>query len=82
MIAVYLGSALAVLPALEGGNWLRAVILGGFVGIVGYAAFDLTCLALFKDFPVRVVAIDMVWGTALSASTAAAGFAVGRWLGM
>jgi uncharacterized membrane protein len=73
---------LAVLPALATGDWLRAILLGGFVGLVGYAAFDLTCLALFKDFPVRVVVIDMVWGTVLSATTAAAGFGVGRWLGI
>lgn len=73
---------LAVLPALEAGRFLRAIFLGGFVGFVGYAAFDLTCLALFKDFPVKVVVIDMAWGTILSAATAAAGFSVGRWLGM
>jgi len=72
----------AVLPALESGDWFRAILLGGFVGVVGYAAFDLTCLALFKDFPVRIVVVDMIWGTVLSALTATAGFAVGRWLGM
>lgn len=72
----------AVLPALESGSWLRSIVLGGFLGLVGYAAFDLTGLALIKDFPSRVVPIDIVWGICLSAFSAAAGFGVGRWLGL
>lgn len=72
----------AVLPALESGSLSRSILLGGFLGLVGYAAFDLTSLALMKDFPSRLVAVDLAWGCCLSALTAAAGFGVGRWLGL
>jgi uncharacterized membrane protein len=72
----------AVLPGLESGSLFRSILLGGFLGLVGYAAFDLTSLALIKDFPGGIVPIDMVWGCCLSAFTAAAGFGVGRWLGL
>jgi uncharacterized membrane protein len=73
---------LAVLPGLERDSFVRAALLGGFLGVVGYAAFDLTCLALFKDFPVRVVFVDMIWGCLLSGFTASVGFGVGKWLGL
>jgi uncharacterized membrane protein len=56
-------------------------VLGAFLGLVTYATFDLTCLALLKDFPVIVVYVDLVWGVVLTASVSAAGYGLGRWLG-
>jgi uncharacterized membrane protein len=32
--------------------------------------FDLTALALFKDWPVSVTLVDMLWGTVLTAGAA------------
>jgi uncharacterized membrane protein len=72
----------AVLPGLEAGELGRAVGLGAFLGLVAYATFDLTCLALFRDFSTTVVVVDLIWGTVLTASVAAAGFGLGRWLGL
>jgi uncharacterized membrane protein len=72
----------AVLPGLEAGSLPRTLALGAFLGCFAYATFDLTCLALFRDFPVRVVVVDMIWGTCLSALVSGAGFGVGRWLGL
>jgi len=72
----------AVLPGLEAGSLARALLLGGFFGLVAYATFDLTSLALFEDFPVVVAVVDMIWGTVLSAVVCAAGFQIGRWLGL
>ncbi len=82
--AIYIAGILvfAVLPALEAGSLQRAVVLGAFLGFFAYATFDLTCLALFRDFPVIVVVVDLVWGAVLTASVAAAGFGLGRWLGV
>lgn len=72
----------AVLPGLEDGSLLRAVGLGALFGLIAYATFDLTCLALFKDFPVIVVAVDLVWGTVLTGTVSAIGYFAGRWLGL
>ena len=72
----------AVIPRLQDGSLGRAVMLGGFLGFFAYATFDLTCAALFKSFPLLVVAVDMVWGTVLASVVSAAGFGVGRWLGL
>ena len=82
--AIYLVGVLvfAVLPGLTAGSLGRAVMLGAFFGLVAYATFDLTSMALIKGFDWTVVAVDLVWGTVLTGSVAAAGFAAGRWLGM
>ena len=71
-----------VLPALEAESLIHAVGLGALFGLVAYATFDLTALALFKGFPVIVVMVDLVWGAVLTASVSAIGYAAGRWLGL
>ena len=72
----------AILPGLTAGSLTRAMALGAFLGFMAYATFDLTCLALFKDFPMTVVVVDLIWGTCLSAIVTAAGYGTGRWLGI
>jgi uncharacterized membrane protein len=67
-----------VQPALERQSLIRAAAMGAFFGLAAYAAFDLTCLALFKDFPVRAAIVDLVWGSALSATTCTAAFLAAR----
>ena len=82
--ALYIAGILVfvVVPSLEAGSLLRAVGQGAFFGLVAYATFDLTSLALIRDFPVRVVIVDLAWGTVLTASVASAGYGAGRWLGL
>lgn len=72
----------AAIPAIKEGSLGKAVLLGAFFGFVTYATFDLTCLALFKDFPVKVVVVDMIWGTCLAATVTSAAYGIGRWLGI
>ncbi len=72
----------AVLPGLADESLARTVALGAFLGFFAYATFDLTSLALIEGFPVRVVVVDLAWGTVLTASVAAGSFGVGRWLGV
>jgi uncharacterized membrane protein len=60
----------AVLPGLERGEPLRAAALGALLGLVAYAAYDLTNLATLTGFPARLVVVDLVWGTALTGTVA------------
>jgi uncharacterized membrane protein len=82
--AIYIAGILvfAVLPGLEAGSLARTAALGAFLGFFAYATFDLTSMALLKAFPLVVVVVDMIWGTVLTATVAAAGFGIGRWLGL
>ena len=82
--AIYLVGILvfAVLPGLEAESLGRTVALGAFFGFVAYATFDLTALAVIRGFPAGMVAVDLIWGTVLTGSVAAAGYGFGRWLGV
>ena len=67
-----------VVPAAEHRSLARAVGMGAFFGLAAYATYDLTSLALIRDFPVTVALIDLAWGMALTAVASAAGYAVAR----
>ncbi len=62
---------LAVWPAIERQSLGHAVALGALLGLVTYAAYDLTNLATLEGFPFTVVLVDMVWGTVLCGSVSA-----------
>jgi uncharacterized membrane protein len=70
----------AVMPALENNSLLQAMILGGLFGFFAYATYDLTNLATLKNWPVKVVVVDMVWGVVLTSSVSSASFFIGQWL--
>ncbi|MDY6954142.1 MAG: DUF2177 family protein [Thermodesulfobacteriota bacterium] len=71
----------AVVPALEKGSWTRALIWGGLYGFFTYATYDLTNLATLRDWPLKVVVVDMIWGICLCSSVSVVSFYMGRWLG-
>lgn len=71
----------AVLPALKSGDVGRAALYGAMFGFFCYATYDLTNLATLKDWPIKIVVVDMIWGTVLTAAVASAGYGIGRWLG-
>ena len=60
-----------VIPALEKGSWIQAVVFGAFFGLVCYATYDLTNLAVAKDWPILVTIVDLAWGAVLAASVSA-----------
>lgn len=60
----------AVLPALEEGSWPSAASRGALLGLVAYGTYDLTNQATLKSWPWQLSAIDMTWGTALTAIAA------------
>ncbi len=60
---------LAALPARA--SVAHAAARGALFGFVAYATFDLTALAVLKGWTPTITAIDMAWGTALTAIVAA-----------
>ncbi len=63
-------------PAVADGSWTRALLAGAFFGLVTYATWDLTSLAVLRDFPPSLVPIDMAWGTFLAAAVSGTTYAV------
>ena len=70
----------AVLPALAEESVLRAVINGALFGFFTYMTYDLTNLATLPDWPIKVVIVDILWGTVLCTSVATSAVYIGRWL--
>ena len=58
-------------PAVERQSVGGAIGYGAFFGLAAYAAFDLTGLALLKEFPVAAALTDLAWGAFLSATVSA-----------
>ena len=66
----------AVGPAINKQSFAYAVLYGALFGFFCYATYDLTNLATLKNFPAKVVPVDILWGTVLTSATAAGGYAL------
>jgi uncharacterized membrane protein len=70
----------AIAPALQAGSLRKALLLGGFFGLVTYATYDLTNHATVRSWPWIVTVVDLCWGVVLAASVSCIGYLAGRWL--
>jgi uncharacterized membrane protein len=68
----------AVLPAQAAQALPRALLLGALLGFFAYATYELTNWAIIRDWPAEIVALDLAWGTVLTAVTAGVGFVVAQ----
>ena len=57
-------------------GWTEAILRGAVLGLAAYGAYDLTNLAVVRDWPFRLSMIDWAWGCFICAAAAAAGYAV------
>lgn len=67
-----------VMPATERKSMARALGFGAFFGLAAYATYDLTSLALIRDFPLIIVLVDLAWGMALTTIASGAGYLAAR----
>ncbi|MBX9778991.1 MAG: DUF2177 family protein [Chitinophagaceae bacterium] len=65
-----------ILPAVEKNSLTSAILLGALFGFFTYATYDLTNLATLKGWPLKIVFIDIIWGTILTASVSTVGFCI------
>ncbi|MBW2451794.1 MAG: DUF2177 family protein [Deltaproteobacteria bacterium] len=70
----------AVKPALADQSVGKAALWGALFGFFTYATYDLTNLDTLRDWPIKVVFIDISWGVVLCTLVASASYLVGRWL--
>lgn len=73
---LYVGGIMlfAVSPALRGGGWTAALALGAALGFFAYMTYDLTNMATLKTWPAWLAAMDIAWGTLVTALAATAGY--------
>ena len=70
----------AVRPALGEQSLAKAAVWGALFGFFTYATYDLTNLATLRDWPIKVVVVDIAWGTLLCTLVASGSYQIGRWL--
>jgi len=49
-------------------SYMKIALMGALFGLVTYATYDLTNQATLKNWPVIVTAVDLLWGTVLTAA--------------
>jgi uncharacterized membrane protein len=72
---------LAVRRGLDAGSVSTAIGYGAVLGLAAYGTYDMTNLSTLKDWPVALSAVDMIWGTVLTATASAGGYAAARHFG-
>lgn len=82
-LAFYLLYALGVcifviIPALSKQSWIYALQYGALFGFFCYMTYDLTNLAVVRDFPTRLAFVDMAWGSFVTAISASIAYWVGE----
>lgn len=65
-----------IAPALKADSNSTLVLAGAAFGFVTYATYDLTNYATLKGFPLKIVIIDLLWGTAVSTMVASLAYVV------
>lgn len=77
----YLVGVVALVAAPAEGDVMKALIMGAVLGFVAYGTYDLTNLSTVNGFTPTVAIVDMAWGTALTAVSAAGGVWISRLFG-
>lgn len=70
----------AVYPGVQSGDLGKTLLLGALFGFMCYMTYDLTNLATVKDWPMKLVVVDLIWGTVLSTFTAFVAYNIYFWL--
>ena len=73
-------SIFAIYPAINKDSVFNAILMGALFGFFTYATYDLTNLATLKGWPLKIVFIDILWGTTLSAIVSFSGFYIVKWI--
>lgn len=82
----YLGYVAGILwfvsvPALRAGDPVAALVGGIALGLLAYGTYEFTNYATLRDWSMEQVAIDTIWGGALTGFSALAGVMIVRALG-
>jgi uncharacterized membrane protein len=68
----------AIGPAVKENSWIQALLQGALFGLICYATYDLTNLATLKNWPVKIVYYDLIWGAFVSGAVSLITFWIGN----
>ena len=67
-----------IVPALSKQSWIYALQYGALFGLFCYMTYDLTNLAVVRNFPTQLAFIDIAWGSFVTALCASFAYWVGN----
>jgi uncharacterized membrane protein len=67
-----------IAPALSKQSLIYALQYGALFGLFCYMTYDLTNLAVIRDFPTRLAFIDIAWGSLVTAISSGVAYWVGN----
>lgn len=71
-----------IIPAIEKGSLMYAVLFGALFGLVCYATYDLTNLAVAKNWPLLVTIVDLTRWAILAASVSTITYIIASKIGI
>jgi uncharacterized membrane protein len=77
---LYVVGVLIFVSGSASATWQGTLLFGALFGLFCYATFDLTSLALLKNWSWAVAAVDVSWGAVVTAVSSTAGLLIANWL--
>lgn len=71
-----------IYPAIQKDSWSYALLFGALFGLVCYATYDLTNLAVAKNWPLLVTIVDLIWGAVLASSVSTISYFIAQRVGV
>jgi uncharacterized membrane protein len=71
VIAFYIVYTHAIIKLTDASDVTTAAKRGALLGAASYGAYNFTNMAILKDWTAKMTAIDLAWGTAMTAIVAA-----------
>ncbi len=66
-----------VWPALMEGDYKSATWNGALLGLLTYATYDLTNLAVIRNWPLDVTVVDIIWGAVITSIVCTVSYFIG-----
>jgi len=77
---VYVAGVLIFVSGQSEATWRSSLLYGALFGLFCYATFELTSLAMLKQWTWTVVAVDISWGIVVTAVSATLGLLIADWV--
>ena len=77
---IYVVGVVIFVSSSPSATWQTTLLFGALFGFFCYATFDLTSLALLRNWSWAVAAVDIGWGAVVTAVSSTAGLLVANWL--
>jgi uncharacterized membrane protein len=61
--------SIAIFTVIPAESAMNSVILGALLGFTAYSTYEFTNMAIIKDWPAKIVTLDIFWGSALTSVT-------------